>query len=373
LVLAFDAGWISVLLTRSREAGVLAGLLVLGTMGAHFQNYVAMNDPQLFGQALQYTALGWFLSQGSRRRVLLAVAALMLLGGLVKPNLLALPLGITVWLAWRHPRRLRVWLAAAAAGTVLILLILAAAFGSAVFSGILGHARTYHLHLLLAALTRWFVPVAPVLAGALGMLVVSRQDPRESLLLICSGWALVFGLSMSLGAGVNYNAIFDLTFLSCILSSIFVHRLVQIGPGATARPLAMVAVASSILFAAPLRAYSALEDFQARGERRTAAAQDVAFVASLPGDAMCEDPAVCYWAGKSFEVDFFNLGQKLALGRLRGRPLVDRLRRQDFAVVQTHRERRTGHFDEAVDEALRQSYELARVSAVNGYFYVPRR
>jgi hypothetical protein len=34
-------------------------------------------------------------------------------------------------------------------------------------------------------------------------------------------------------------------------------------------------------------------------------ADDIAFIKAQPGPAMCEELALCYWAGKSFEVDFF--------------------------------------------------------------------
>jgi len=45
---------------------------------------------------------------------------------------------------------------------------------------------------------------------------------------------------------------------------------------------------------------------------RAEAPQDIAFIAEKTGPALCEDLALCYWAGKSASVDVFNMSEAFA-------------------------------------------------------------
>src|SRR5580704_13258633 len=80
--------------------GIFAGLLFI-TILLVTSDYVAMDDPQLLGHALQIEALLLLF----RARPAIALAALLLVTGLfVKHNLIALPLAAWLWLALRDRR-----------------------------------------------------------------------------------------------------------------------------------------------------------------------------------------------------------------------------------------------------------------------------
>jgi hypothetical protein len=48
--------------------------------------------------------------------------------------------------------------------------------------------------------------------------------------------------------------------------------------------------------------------------RRAAWGRLISAAAAAPGPVACEMLSVCYWAGKGFELDFFNYGQDLRAG-----------------------------------------------------------
>lgn len=382
LVVAGVMGWMARRLTRRSSLGVFASLLLLATMGAHFQNYVAMNDPQMLGHAAQYLGLALFLSRGDRRGGLIASAVLLALGGLVKHNLVAIPLAITVWL-WIHRRRdLGPWLIAS---TLLVALSLAAIFlihGTPALWGIFLHARQHDPLNFALGLHRWLVPLTPILGAILVAGGLRGRDPAVRLPLLICGFAAVMGAVMSLGAGVNYNAFFDLLFLACLLSAVAVESLGRHGEGPVVnsaglgpgwvRPTSVVLFALPALLTTPLRLYELVEAVEERPARVEAARADLAWIEEHPGPLLCEDPALSYWTGRPFELGFFNYGQKLATGAVDGQRLWERLEAQHFAVIQTDRRDGRSALGAEFSTLLQRHYELERVSPVNGYFYRPR-
>jgi len=53
------------------------------------------------------------------------------------------------------------------------------------------------------------------------------------------------------------------------------------------------------------------------------------------GPVACELLSLCYWAGKSFEIDFFNYGQKLKKRRVTATLLTSRFDSGYYAYVET--------------------------------------
>jgi hypothetical protein len=60
----------------------------------------------------------------------------------------------------------------------------------------------------------------------------------------------------------------------------------------------------------------------------------VAIIAGRPGHALCEELALCFWAGKSAEVDFFNWQQHTRQGSRRADEIAQLLDQQYFSIVQ---------------------------------------
>ncbi len=125
--LAIVAGNIFLVL-RSLDARPLAcgfaSLVYLAYIGAFFYGYVAIDEPQWLGHALETGGLVIFLMSRGRHPGWLGLLApaLMAVAGLVKTNLMPLPLAILIWCAIYDRVELRRWLAigVAVGGTIAI-------------------------------------------------------------------------------------------------------------------------------------------------------------------------------------------------------------------------------------------------------------
>jgi hypothetical protein len=109
--------------------------------------------------------------------------------------------------------------------------------------------------------------------------------------------------------------------------------------------------------------------------------EDVAFVRSHPGPALCHSPLLCYRAGREFLFDPFNASQALKLGHLDPMPLLRDVTTGAFAVIQlsTNEEahslgpssRGGPDLRREFQNALDSRYRLARRS-LRCAFYLPR-
>lgn len=369
LTVAAVTGSIARLLSGSMLVGGTSTLLCLATIGAHFRNYVALDDPQMFGHALQYLGLAALLHGRGDRRGIVVCAVLVVLGGLVKHILVAIPLGVTLWLWMERRRELRLWAASLLVLGSIAGGILYGVYGSSVFQSVLGDARTFGVHLLAHALERWILPLAPLFVGAAGVLAV-RRGPRIRLVAIIGAFSLCLGMLSSFAEGVNYNAIFDALFAAVILAPVVAHRLFEEGYRlAWLWPWVMVL---PVLLVLPARALESVEAQRARPERSAIANEDLDWIDARPGRVLCEDSALSYWVGRPFELDFFNFRQKRRTGVLDGRRLIARLEARTYAVVQLDRPEATETLGPDVQAAIERNYELGRRSPINGWFFVPR-
>jgi hypothetical protein len=376
LVVSGAIGVVAAALTGAASRGWLAALLVLGWFAVRFPHYVAMNDPQMFGHALQYVGLAVLVRHGRARSALIGSMLLLLLGGLVKHVLLPVPLAVAAWLFAERRRDFLVWLVAAIVAVVVALVTMASLYGAPVFEGILLHERAMRLHLFAMALQNWLVPLTPLLAGATALLVLGPLASRERLILIAAGSSALVAIGVSFGEGVSYNAVFDLTFSTVILCTSVFDRLIRLAgtaPGAVwYAPLFLGLIIANLLVSAPLRVLRTWEAVQSGPERVRQAREDIAFVASTAGPVLCEDAALAHWAGKSYEVDFFNYGQRIKTGADGGSLLLVRLREREFGLVQLEQPGGSARLDPVFDAAITEHYELARISPVNGWLYRPR-
>ena len=76
--------------------------------------WIIADDPQTLGEAVMLVALVSYIARPPDRLNLLRTAFLVVLGGFIKHNLLAIPIAITLDLAFRSPRRLPLWLVSCA-------------------------------------------------------------------------------------------------------------------------------------------------------------------------------------------------------------------------------------------------------------------
>ena len=286
-------------------AYLAVGLYVVLTLGmAHY--YVGSSDPQFMGHALQTVALPLLL--GRRTAPAIAAAALLcVLGGLVKLNLIALPLAATLWLALIDRRALVTWLVTAISASAAAVVCCYLAFGTAVFAQVLGHERIYDLSLIGGSI-RWMGGYLPLAVAGLVLAVRRRRDPNTLLLGLYLATAIIAGVLFASGLGVNLNTYFDMGIASAPLG---VAAIFQLRRKARVITLAFVGVAVVYLTLGTAPIY--LSRLNASAEAPTYV-EAVRTLAGASDPVLCDDLALCYWAGKESILDRSNTAQKLLRG-----------------------------------------------------------
>jgi hypothetical protein len=312
---------------------------------------------------------------GSGRHVA-GAAALMVAGGLVKHNLLGLPLAVTFWLLLNDRRALRVWLLAAGAAVALALTALWLAYGPAVFDNILG-ARSYSLSRMRRMAREGLGNLQIPLAAALVLIAIRPREPAHQLAGLFVGCALLVACLLVGGAGTGVNLFFEPLIAACIAAGLLLQQAgrwvrADLVPPASVR----AALAAALIFGVgiqlpgdPSRILACASPVH-RAETETRA--DLAFLAGIEGRVMCEILALCYWAGKGLEVDPFNARQGFLARGHDEEVLLDLLASGAFAAVQltsADPSRDDERISAAFMDRLLRHYRLARISD-NGQFFV---
>lgn len=301
------------------RGGLAASGLLLLYSSTFFRDYVAMDDPQWLAHALMLGGLAVLLRDQKRYpagRVAVAVL-LVAAGGFVKHNLVGLPLAVTIWLALVQPRAAAVWLAAAAAEVGLGLLATEILHRHAA-ADILGHHRVFQASRAKKAVER-LIPLLPMLL--IVGLAWRRRLPDDRPMLFAALFvavSLVTGIPQRLGEGVYYNAHFETMIALCLTTGVAVSRASAAGlplRGRAIGPAALLGFAViPVLVMMPWQLKRAWGDIDHRAARARSWQPIIARIAASPGIAGCESLSLCFWAGKPFAVDLFNLDQSILTG-----------------------------------------------------------
>ena len=314
------AGLIAVIVRRlggGRGQATGGGLLFLLLNATLLRQYLALDDPQWLGHLLMTAALPLLIparagEAPSARRVA-GAALLMIAGGLVKQNLVAWPVAVTLWLALHHRRALGVWLASAAVAGGAALIACRMAYGPTFVLDTLGMARDYSVARMVRRSVGAVAVMVPLTWWAWPLARLRKNDERIDLILIAVLVAVPLGIVQRSGAGVDINAHFE-AFIALSIAA----PLVVVRPRRERRIGAVFLVALAI-------AGALLEAKEVSQLPRRRAAWDAMErrIAAIPGPVACEVQALCYWAGKEFELDFFLYSQRaLKAGQA---PLLDRV------------------------------------------------
>lgn len=332
-------GWGCDAREQALGAGFFAGVLLVGS------NYVAMNDPQMLGHALQIAAL--VLLQRGRS---LPAALLFALSLFVKHNLLAMPAAAVLALYTQDRGaglRFGAWtLAFTLAGMLAFELIY-----DADLLMVLASPRLYSLANILAALKLlWWAPL-PLL------LVLILERSGESLFCtLYAALALILGVTLAGGDGVDVNIFFDL--------AIALGLGLGLGLSQRWRLMASLSVAPLLLV---LAVNFHDNNFAFTRAFRDEARADIAFLAARPGPVLCEQFSLCQWAGKGAAIDVFNMGEAIKSGARDPKPLVTLIAQRHFAVLQLDEMDALGP---AVQAAIARHYRRDHADD-NGSFLVP--
>ena len=319
-------------LGAGRRAGLVSAVLLLLFVNSYFKKYVAVDDPQWLAHAFMLGGLTVLLGSGGvRARIghrpsaarLVVGALLMVSGGFVKHNLVALPISVTLWLLWLDRRAASVWLATALLAMSAGIGAIAVSFGDNAFADILHHQRVFRVGLANHALTG-LAPLMPMAIVMVAMLWLgwrhSSAEKRAGLLLVAlfGGIAVPTGIVQRMGEGVYYNAHFETLIAVCLgfglaLSSVCIRPLTwrnrQAGPAALS-----VFVAMPLICAWPWHLPRAWRDIDSRNVQAAAWQPVIDRIAATEGPVGCLMISLCWWAGKPSEIDMFNLTESIVVG-----------------------------------------------------------
>ena len=372
LVIAANLG----LITARRAASPLTGIFIASYFIAVFSVFpggrFGLDDPQLLGHAVMLTGLSMFWLGGAGFVDMLGAAALMVGAGLIKHNIVAVPLGVTLWLALFDRKRLGTWLGAAALCAVVAIALCAFIWGAGFFESLLTPRQTTLSKLGTAILLlREMAPSLTLFAFLLFYPPSGDQDRRkmDGLAILYVLIALATGFFFYIGAGVSSNAFFDVVIGVVLGIGVLLTRL----PGPPARTAMIVALVAGQLLMVTMGLPKVLNGSISRQVRQDQA--DIDYLAAHPGKAICSDLTLCYWAGEEFALDLFNMDQLYTLHKRDPQALFASLRQHDFSMVVLDNDHAADDSADPFMDAFRQtllaSYRIARRSD-RFVFYAPR-
>ena len=319
LAVSINVFWLTRLLGGERFFAVFASLLFLLYVGTNAAGYVAMNDPQWLGHA--FTTLGavFFLVAQERSRPMryvLLSSLLCVIGVLIKQNLVVLPLTLFVWSLFNGRRHLLSWtLLSLGIGTILLLPAILK-YGPVLLQDIFLHQRVISLRRFELNVIRFVMPLVPLMVYAAILSAAMWRDKRTRFALVYMLIAGALGLFFLSGELCDVNIVFDLIIALCITAGLFGSYVASV---LTANYRQWTAAVALILASVclPALGQSILDSLErVREDHRVGMAyQDlIGQIAVSPGPVACEMTSLCYWAGKSFELDAHNYLEKIKKG-----------------------------------------------------------
>ncbi|WP_072571962.1 hypothetical protein [Granulibacter bethesdensis] len=351
----------------------LGGLLFMALNATLLRRYVGLDDPQWMADAVMMAGMALILPKqaGESPSAAASVGSALLLlgGGMIKHNLLAAPLAVGIWLLLHHRHAWRIWCVTTLAGLAGVSALCLMLYGPDMMRDIAGAKR--HLSMLRMA-DKSIVPLLVLLPMAIAsrpLLQMRRLDNRLDLILIFVLIALPLGIFQRSGQGVDVNAHIEAAIALCL--SVAVAGTVSIPAGNPWRMRVIIAV--------PLLIVGLVAIPKIISERRHLADDLRAWrsmetrIAIIPGPVACEMPALCFWAGKNFGLDFFLYGQSVAISgddRLLRKALRDRI----FSAIILERSRHSpgpGEIGNPLPSLIEQAYKPLYSSEANWRIMVP--
>lgn len=353
-------------LTGARDWAVAGALFFAGFAVTLLRGYLAMNDPQWLAQALMAGALVLLVPRAASERPMpgrvAAAAVLTVAGGLVKHNLVAVPIAVTLWLFVAERRSFLIW---AITGTALVTAACAALFaiwGRDVFLDVLGPARSYSALRMAAHGVPLLLLAAPGLLAARPLLDHWREDPRRLLPLFLLAVAIPTAILQRSGDGVDINA----TFETVVALAIAVPVGCSLRAERPGRWFALALLPACALV--PVALLADARELTGRGAAERDWRPFIQRIAAARGPVACDDQALCHWAGRRSALDFFAMKQRLLKGDVPTLRIA--LDRHAFALI-AMRGDNPGWHENRLIPAIHARYRVTYVA--HGYeLLVPR-
>lgn len=330
IIRQFGAGWI---------AAALGGAWFVATMAGPFGQFVAMNDPQLFGQFLMACALAWFLARDARGLSAEPPILLMVVAGFWKHNIVAIPVTVLLWLLLRDGRRALRPCLVALGGVVVGLALCVAIYGDAFVANLMV-PRQYTLGRMLLSLGRLqFVAPALTLWAIWAWRERDTNAARFTALLI--GIAAVAHIVQWSADAVVNNSQFDLVIATAIGLGLAYDRAAALAGSkrwsrGRVRTIIVAVVSLRLLASGEIAPALILFDPHYRNvvsEHAAVARQEALRVAAFHGLVGCSNKLVCRMAGKPFVFDDFKVEQMINRGAITPTELPQLLQERGIVFV----------------------------------------
>lgn len=369
------------ILGAPRRWALLSGAIFLLYNFVLLRQMVAINNPQWLGEFLGLAAVFPLIrrhpAQIMPRSVFLS-ASIMVAAGLVKHNQFALPAAITAWLFLFNRRAFAIWCLSGALLVGTASAILFAAYGRAIFLEVLLYQRTLDLLAFIHGLAKMaiFIPLSAVSIMAFRW---QRNNPKIMLFLMYAAAGIVFGALQRIGSGVYINAYDDaLIGLVTVCGALLGLETSKDGSsqaGARKRSALLLAILIPVMVSTPKRLVHTIADVRDLGRQEEIWRSMIADVKASRAPVLCELPAICYWAGKPFNLDFFAYGQKIRLGA-DSVPLLQMIRARAAGVVVVDRKPRARpeqrRLPSPFPELIEENYRVKAIAANHVATMVPR-
>jgi hypothetical protein len=379
--IVFLVAFICKKLHASRREALFGAVMCIGLLGAYHRIYVGIDDPQLLGSAVSLLGLLVYLGRRAGFIKNITTLSILIVAGLIKQTLLTIPIMIALDLALRDRRQGVRFLVEAIAMVTAVILGLYLLFGYACFEQIFS-PRQYSIHAAATKTLSYPLLNSAVVPLAISFLAIYVRYEANRLILIYVVSALVVGALLSGGAGAESNQFIDLAIASSIAGAAIL-RCLREDLHADHR---LISAAVLVAFYGPtLQVPYAVEQLRdglsgSLQAAETSFHQDVQFMENYPGAAFCESPMLCFRSGREFLIDPFNAGQAVRLGRLDPSPLLDKIARAEFAVIQLST--LNGHsfgpplnggadVEHEFRRLINERYRMARTSG-RRVFYLPK-
>ncbi len=351
----------------NKMQSAFAGLLFVASIFLT-SDYAGMNDPQLLGHAIAVWGLVVVLRAPRTPRALVLAALIFTLAFFVKHNLILLPVSLSAWLLLIDRRHATTFIASGAIFLLIGAGVFREIFGTSFFHQI-ASARTYDLHNIRAVAQTWIIWAIVPIGAALLLLTIARRDKLAVLAMIYASVSVLGGLLFLCGSGVDANALFDASIALSICSALLLDRLEN--------NLWSAGAAAACVLPLLLLLRTVEGDWTSSGywlrpmaENRIAVAGEISLLKRSREPALCEMLALCYWAGKSPQVDVFNTDQRIRTGALRSDGLVHLIAERRYSIIQLE-SLHPFPLPTAIERAVLQNYRIVRTDDER-VFLVPR-
>jgi hypothetical protein len=368
-------------MTGLRRDGVTAGAAFLAMCGLFYGQYVAADDPQWAGNLLTTFAM-LAVARSAADRVAIPihlVVPLLLIASLFKQSVFAAPASVAIYLLTFRTAELPRFVLWSIAGLAVVCAGLFLIFGSGIFASIL-YPRRYDVDVAWDQAIDHLKLYGPLLAvtGFLGFLATQRNS-APALIFIYSILALIQGFVLSGGFDVDVNVFFDFAIACSIglgLLQNAVARFIGKEPRLLPAAIALLVWLGITLTPAVSSSEQPLTDAREILGNLAGSPQqpDVDYIKSTPGVAVCENLALCYWAGKDFSVDLDTLKLLVTRKPQLEADFIANLERCLYPLIQLEDDwddDDEGPFTEGILTALKTHYtEVAGGAEVN--YLIPR-